>query len=246
MQRQGRRHQRAERQHQDHQGERQEPLLALRRCRASPPCGRRGRAARGRSPARGSARRPGTPRQRRVRPARAPASPGRPRCRRGWPRARRSRRWRAGRGSGTWCRRWTGRRRGRGRRAGGRARRAGCRARPGAPAASNEAGASRVTAKNSPIGRLNRLGQQVLGPGRLGLPLAAAPDVEEGRRRRGPDRRDRPDHRPDHQHHPAPAHQRPGESVHQVQSCLPGVQPASKWQNVRRPGGSGASGGPDR
>ena len=62
--------------------------------------------------------------------------------------------------------------------------------------------------------------EEVFGAGGLGLPLASPSNVEQSRRRGGPHRGDRSDHRPHDKHHPSPAHQRSGESIHQLQRVL--------------------------
>ena len=174
---------------------------------------------------------------------RAPASPARPRCRRASLPAPRSRRSSAGRGSGTWCRRWTGRRPGRGCRAGGRAWRAGCRGPPEAPASSNEAGASKVTAKNSPIGRLKRwVSRSSVRDASVGrsLPprmLSKAASLVPGR---PPPPRSLP-RLPAPPSASAPAPGQIGPSGSELPPRAPG---RSKWQNVRRLGVPAPAGAP--
>ena len=110
-----------------------------------------------------------------------PGTPGRPRCRRDGLRGRRRRTWR-GRSSPRKVRiaGGRGRTRRRGRRAGVRnSGRAASPARHAVAGSSNEPLASRVTAKNSPIGRLKRVLSRSSVRGGLGLPCASAPDVEK-------------------------------------------------------------------
>ena len=62
--------------------------------------------------------------------------------------------------------------------------------------------------------------EQVFGAGGFGLPLASSTNVEQPRGRGGLDRGDSADHCPYDKHHPTPAHQRSGESIHQLQRLL--------------------------